>query len=64
MIFISSNKRYLQNKRNLRIMQFHLFSKISIHNDYGNFAKRILNAAEFVSEKTGYNQNVHHINIP
>lgn len=64
MAFISSNKRYLQNKRNLRIMQFHLFSKISIHNDYGNFAKPILNAGEFVSEKTGYNRNVHHINIP
>lgn len=56
MVFISSNKRYLQNKRNLRIMQFHLFSKISIYNkDYENFAKSILNAAEFVIEKTGHN---------
>lgn len=65
MVFINSNKRYLQYKRTLRIMQFLLFDKINIHNkDYGNFAKSILNAAEFIIEKTGYNQNVHHINIP
>lgn len=57
-----SNKRYLQHKRNLRSKQFHLFSNISIHNkDYGNFAKSIFSAAEFLTEKTGYNQNVHHI---
>lgn len=46
MAFISSSESYLQDKINLRIMQFHLFSKIGIHNkDYGNFAKSIFNAA-------------------
>lgn len=42
-------------------MQFHLFSKICIHNKgYGNFAKNIFSAAEFLIEKTGHNLNVHH----